>query len=117
VNDLRVQTGTAPRSDLFQAQATVAERRNNVIRAKSQILAAQDRLLSVMNWEKPASEWNRPVIPLDRPTSYSLELELDETALVDEAFEYRNDLDALRFAFEVAELTKSVQAWQRLPEL
>lgn len=117
VNDLRVQTGTAPRSDLFQAQARVAERVSNVITAKSLILAAQDRMLAVMNWSEPANAWNRPILPQDKPTTYSLEMELNEEALVEEAFIYRNDIDALRFAQEIAELSRDVLAWQRLPEL
>lgn len=117
VNEVRVRTGSAPRSDLFQAQAQVAQRRNNVITAKSQILAAQDRLLSLMNWSDPESQWDNPIDPTDLPDKYDLELKYDDDTVITEALMDRDDLIAARLSVRAAETTKDATWWQRFPEL
>ncbi len=117
VNEVRVRTGASPRSDLFQAQARVAERRNNVISAKSAILAAQDRLLQFLNWPETPSRWNRPVMPSDTPDEYDLQVEYDDNNLIDDAYGNRYDLEAVRIGERLAEETRDAAWWQRLPEL
>ncbi len=117
VNQVRVRTGSAPRSDLFQSQAQAAERRNNVIDAKSAILAQQDRLLQLLNWSSPVEDWSRPILPTDQPDSYDLDLQFEDELLVETALQERGDLDATRLSLEIAETTKDALWWQRFPEL
>jgi outer membrane protein TolC len=118
VNEARVKAGSSPRADLLQAKAQSAQRRNSVIEAKSAILAAQDRLLQLLNWSgKTERQWERPVEPTDRPTSFSLTLEYDDTSLIGEAIETRPDFKASQLSVEIAEINRRVANWQRLPQL
>lgn len=118
VNSARVDAGSSPRSDLFQAQARVANRRNLVIDAKRNILDAQDRLLRLMNWYQPMDdEWNRPIVPTDTPLGYDLERSFEDQSLIADALANRADLVAIDTAIEVARINKDVAWWQRFPQL
>jgi outer membrane protein len=117
VNSIRVETGVSPRSDLYQAQADVAKRRNDVIISKARILAAQDQLIKLINWSLPTEEWSRPIIPQDQPDKYDLDLQFDNEEMIADAISYRYDLQATDLAIEVAKLTRDALWWQRFPEL
>jgi outer membrane protein TolC len=117
VNRVRVETGTAARADLLQATARVAERRSNVIAAKSRIINNQDRLLALVNWNHESRDWNRPIFPTNLPTNYDLDLQVDDDLVVAEAINSRPDYRASQLRVEIAEIVRDVADWQRLPEL
>lgn len=117
VNAVRVDTGAAPRADLLQAQAQVAQRRNAVIAAKSAILTAQDELLRILNWNSGGENWNRPIEPVDQPTEYDLELMLDDSSLIADAVLLRPDFRAAELGIDIAEINRNVARRQRLPQL
>lgn len=117
VNQARVDAGTAARAELLQARAQAAERRNFVIEAKSTIIAAQDRLLSLLNWEDPGTNWGAPILPLDRPDVYDLDLEISDSDVLADAISFRPDFSATLTSREIAEISRDVSRWQRLPEL
>ncbi len=117
VNEARVDAGVAPRTELLQARAQVAERRNEVIRARSGILAAQDRLLAIMNWTGELGTWDQPILPMDTPDEYDVDLELQDPPLIDMALSRREDFRAAGLGVDIAEINRDVARWQRLPEL
>ncbi len=117
VNEVRVRTGASPQSDLYQAQAEAANRRNSVIVGKQEILQAQDTLFTLLNWDNPETEWNRPVVPTDAPDDYDLDLIINDADYVNTGVARRHDLEAARLSLETSELRSDALWWQRLPEL
>lgn len=100
VNQVRVDTGSAPRVDLSQSQARVSQRRNAVIAAKSQIFAAQDRLVTELNWLGEGERWNQPILPTEDPFAFSLDSEFADETLIAGALTTRHDYEAANIAVE-----------------
>lgn len=117
INATRVNTGSAPRADLLQAQARVAERENAVIVARSAIIDAQDQLLVLLNWDPEGEQWTRPIAPTDSPDEYDLDAAFDDQLLVSEALQRRPDHRATELGVDVAQINRDVARWQRLPQL
>ena len=117
VNKARVDAGASPLADLLQARAQAAQRRNNVIQAKSNIINSQDTLLALLNWQRSGPIWNAPIVPVDKPTQYDLDTTFDDEALIVEALDTRPFFQAALTVQEIAEITRNVASWQRLPEL
>ncbi len=117
VNEARVDAGVAPRTELLQARAQEAERRNDVIRARAAILASQDALLSILNWTGDLETWDQPILPVDTPDLYDADIELQDPGLIDMAISRRQDFRASELGIDIAKINQDVARWQRLPEL
>lgn len=67
-NKARVDVGQAPPLDLVQAEAEVAQRRENLIRANAAAGDAEDRLRRLIMDPADTSFWQVDVVPTDEPT-------------------------------------------------
>src|SRR2546428_2947811 len=68
-NNVRVGAGQIPPLDLVQAEAEVAQRRENLIRAKTAAADAEDRLRRLIVDPVDASFWRTRIDPIEQPTS------------------------------------------------
>jgi HAE1 family hydrophobic/amphiphilic exporter-1 len=88
----RRDAGTVADIEVFSAEAGVASREEQLIRAKNTVMNAQDQLLRLILPPQALVEWDVTVVPLDQPR-------LDESItdivqLIETAFERRPDLHA-----------------------
>src|SRR5206468_11280150 len=67
-NKIRVEAGQIPPLDLVQAEAEVAQRRENLIRANTLAGDAEDRLRRLIADPSDASVWTTRIDPGEEPT-------------------------------------------------
>ena len=93
-NRARVDVGQTPPLDLLQAEAEVAQRRENLIRAKTSAGDAEDRLRRLIMDPADASFWRVRLDPTDEPAFGSVLPDEDAVALG--TFNERYDLARAR---------------------
>src|SRR6185436_272988 len=67
-NKVRVDAGQIPPLDLVQAEAEVAQRRENLIRANTTAGDAEDRLRRLIMDPVDGSLWRTRIDPIEEPT-------------------------------------------------
>jgi outer membrane protein len=114
-NRARVDVGQAPPLDLVQAEAEVAQRRENVIRANSAAGDAEDRLRRLIMNPASTSFWRTRLNPIDDVTAGGPLPDVD--AAVTSALERR--LDLARARNDVANAGTDIDFYsnQRLPDV
>src|SRR5207249_6684071 len=70
-NRIRVDGGQIPPLDLVQAEAEVAQRRENLIRANTTAEDAEDRLRRLIMDPADATFWRMRIDPVEEPTDHS----------------------------------------------
>lgn len=93
-NKARVDVGQTPPLDLLQTEAEVAQRRENLIRAKSAVGDAEDRLRRLIMDPADASFWRVRLDPTDEPAFGSVLPDVDAVAAG--TFSERYDLERAR---------------------
>jgi outer membrane protein TolC len=112
---IRVDAGQVPPLDLVQAQAEVAQRRENLIRARTTDDDAEDRLRRLVIDPADASFWAMRVDPVDQP---SVRTEVpDVDAVVAKAVNERLDVARAGLELENARATVAFLDNQRLPDV
>ena len=114
-NQARVNVGQAPPLDLVQAQAEVATRRENLIRADATARDAEDRLRRLMMDPSDTSFWNVRLSPVDEPVSDNTPP--DQARAVESALRDRYDLTLLRQDLENADTNVEFFNNQKLPDV
>jgi outer membrane protein TolC len=61
----QIDAGQLPPSDLISVEATLAQRRLDLLQAEQDIEAMSDQLRSILNL--PRDQWARPILPTDLP--------------------------------------------------
>src|SRR5438093_831298 len=89
-NKIRVEAGQIPPLDLVQAEAEVAQRRENLIRANTLAGDAEDRLRRLIADPSDASLWVTRIEPVEEPTGQGAAPDVD--AAVARALSERYDL-------------------------
>jgi outer membrane protein TolC len=114
-NRSRVDVGQTPPLDLLQAEAEVAQRRENLIRAKTAAGDAEDRLRRLIMDPADASFWQVRLEPTDEPEFGSVLPDEDAVAL--RTFDERYDLARARK--DLQNITTSVEFLnnQKLPDV
>jgi outer membrane protein TolC len=114
-NKARVDVGQTPPLDLLQAEAEVAQRRENLIRAKTASGDAEDRLRRLIMDPADASFWSVRLEPTDEPAFGSVLPDVDAVAAG--AFEARYDLARARK--DLQNIVTSVDFFndQKLPDI
>jgi outer membrane protein TolC len=114
-NKARVDVGQTPPLDLLQAEAEVAQRRENLIRAKTASGDAEDRLRRLIMDPADASFWSVRLEPTDEPAFGSVLPDVDAVAAG--AFEARYDLACARK--DLQNIVTSVDFFndQKLPDI
>lgn len=114
-NRVRVDAGQIPPLDLLQAEAEVARRRENLIRATTTAADAEDALRRLIIDPGDPSFWQVRLDPVEKPSSLAALPDVD--AAVTRALEQRYDL--ARAGHDLANATTTVKYFdnQRLPDV
>jgi outer membrane protein TolC len=114
-NQARVNLGDAPPLDLVQAQAEVANRRENLIRAEAAAKDAEDALRRLIADPGDASFWQLHLEPVDRPTEDVAPIDVDRAVAA--ALDGRYDLAIARQQLDNADTNLKFLGNQKLPDV
>jgi len=114
-NRARVNVGQAPPLDLVQAEAEVATRRENLIRATAIAGDAEDRLRRLIMDPTDATFWRVGLEPIDQPAGATAPPDAD--AATTTALKERSDLSLARNDLENAQTNVKFLDNQRLPDV
>jgi outer membrane protein TolC len=101
--------------DLVQAEAEVAQRRENLIQAHATAEDAEDRLRRLIMNPNDASFWRVHLEPVEEPPDPGVPTDVD--AAVADALGNRSDLARARYDFENASTNVEFLGNQRLPDV
>jgi HAE1 family hydrophobic/amphiphilic exporter-1 len=114
-NRARVNVGQAPPLDLLSAEAEVATRRENLIRATALAGDAEDRLRRLIMDPSDASFWRVRLEPVDDPVGVGTAPDME--AAIAGAIKDRTDLSVARNDLENAQTTVQFHDNQKLPDV
>jgi len=114
-NKIRVDAGQIPPLDLVQAEAEVAQRRENLIRANTTVEDAEDRLRRLIMDPRDASFWRLRLDPVEEPTGRDSMPDVD--AAVAKALNERYDLARASHELENATTNVEFLTNQKLPDV
>ncbi len=114
-NKVRVDAGQIPPLDLVQAEAEVAQRRENLIRANTAAADAEDALRGLIVDPADVVFWQVRLDPVEEPTLVSAPPDVD--AAVTKALGARYDLARAGHELENARTTVAFLDNQRLPDV
>lgn len=114
-NRIRVDAGQIPPLDLVQAEAEVAQRRENLIRANTTAEDAEDRLRRLIVNPADASLWRTRIDPIEEPAGRGPLPDVD--AAVATALTGRYDLARASHELENATTNVEFLSNQKLPDV
>ncbi|MCD6385111.1 TolC family protein [Candidatus Sumerlaeota bacterium] len=114
-NRVKYETGVLPATDVLQAEAQVAARKDELLVAAKTIRDVSDALKKIMNISRTSEQWQATLVPLDK-LSYQEEV-VDEEHAYCEALLFRPDYSAIKKQKELAEIQRRLAKNQLLPEL
>jgi outer membrane protein TolC len=114
-NKIRADAGQIPPLDLVQAEVEVAQRRENLIQARTTAEDAEDRLRKLIMDPADLSFWALRLEPVDEPVDLSALPDTD--AAVAKALEGRFDLARAAHDLENAKTNVDFLGNQRLPDV
>jgi outer membrane protein len=114
-NRARVDVGQSPPLDLVSARAEVAQRRENLIVARTQALQAQDLVRTLVLDPKRADYWTVRIETADRVPPISAQPDVDTA--VRRALSERADLVEARRQIENADTTVQLARNETMPDL
>jgi len=114
-NKIRVDAGQIPPLDLVQAEAEIAQRRENLIRATAAVGDAEDGLRRLIMSPGDASFWRVRLDPVEEPTDRGPVPDVD--AAVANALNGRYDLARANYELENATTNVEFLGNQRLPDV
>lgn len=112
---IRIDAGSLAPIEIYQADANVAQRRQEVIVAESQVKAAEDYLKAALNLYDKKDFWNVAIIPADPPTVITIKPAEDEC--VKAALENRPEIKQAQLGIQSSEVQLKYAKNQRLPNL
>ena len=113
-NKARVDVGQSPPLDLLQAEAEVAQRRENLIRANTAAGDAEDRLKRLIMDPADATFWRTRLAPSDEP---SIGGPLPDVEAIATAFSTRYDLARAQKGLDNLTTTVEFLNDQKLPDV
>ena len=114
-NKVRVDAGQNPPLDLVQAEAEVAQRRENLIRARTVAEDAEDALRRLIMNPADTTFWQLHIDPVEQPTRPGQLPDVD--AALAKTLNDRYDLARAAHEFENARSTVEFYGNQRLPDI
>jgi outer membrane protein len=114
-NQARVNLGDAPPLDLVQAQAEVANRRENLIRAQAAAKDAEDALRRLIADPADAAFWQVHLEPVDQPGVDVAPIDVDRAVAA--ALDGRYDLAIARQQLDNADTNLKFLGNQKLPDV
>jgi len=113
---LKIEVGVLAPIEQVAADASVAEREQDIITGRALVGDLEDILRLSMGYTKDSPEWGRPILPLDTP-SEDASVDYEESGLIEKAFRKRPELRELRANLEKNKLDTHWARRELLPKL
>jgi outer membrane protein TolC len=114
-NRVRVDVGQAPPLDVVQAEAEVASRRENLIRAEATAGDAEDQLRRLIMSPTDTAFWRTSLDPIDEPEASTSAIDVD--AAIETALKTRYDIALARNDWQNADTNVEFMDNQKLPDV
>lgn len=116
-NNAKFKAGTIPRTDVFQAEAGVAERETDIILIRARIETVEDQLKRVMNIAADERDriWQLPIAPQTPPTVVDVPLNVEQS--LELARDFRPDYQQFLYGLKNLNIELQFarnQLWPRL---
>lgn len=112
---IRIEAGTLAPIEIYQADAEVALRTQNVIVAESAVKKAQDDLKAALNLYDDERYWNVAIRPLDEPRQDRIQPDLIRS--VQTALQKRPDFQAAKLGLQASNIQVKYSKNQTLPRV
>jgi outer membrane protein len=109
---IRIDAGSLAPIEIYQADANVAQREQEVIVAQATVKAGEDNLKEALNLYDNKEYWNISIVPSDLPNINKFQPSMDEC--VKTAFEKRPDLKQAQLGIKSADLQVKYTKNQKL---
>ncbi len=109
---IRIDAGALAPIEIYQADANVAQRKQEVIVAQSQVQAAQDYLKAALNLYDKKEYWDVDIVPSDQPNIIDMKPSVDDC--VKTAFENRPDIKQAQLGIKSSDLQVKYAKNQKL---
>ncbi|MFW6140629.1 MAG: TolC family protein [Acidobacteriota bacterium] len=115
-NKRSVEVGAMAPMEIINAQATVAQRKADILAAETEVKNNEDRLKTIINLAADVEiQEEAPIIPTDEPEYQKVDMSLDEALEI--AMQNRPDLTASRLGVQNSEVNVNYTRNQLLPGL
>ena len=112
---IRIDAGTLAPIEIYQAEAEVAERRQDLIVVWDLLKDQEDRLKRALNFYERQTDWDVTVVPADEPRFGPVTADLTES--LKEAFAYRPDYNQAKMDIEARHIMVKYTKNQTLPRV
>jgi len=112
---IRIEAGTLAPIEIYQAEAEVATRKQDMIVARDLLRDTEDRLKTALNFYEKEQYWDLVIVPADEPRSAVIKEDLMEG--VKQAFQYRPDYNRAKMDIEARNIMVKYTKNQVLPRV
>lgn len=112
---IKIEAGTLAPIEIYQAEAEVAIRKEDLIVARDLLKDSEDRLKSALNFYEREEYWDLVIIPSDEPRSAIIKEDLMESLKV--AFQKRPDYNQAKMDIEASNIMVKYTKNQVLPRV
>jgi outer membrane protein TolC len=112
---IRIDAGTLAPIEIYQAEAEVAERKQDLIVARDLAKDTEDSLKRALNFYENRRDWDLVILPADEPRGDAVKEDLIES--LKEAFQYRPDYIQAKLDIESRNIMVKYTKNQLLPRL
>ena len=112
---IKIEAGTLAPIEIYQAEAEVAIRKEDLIVARDLLEDSEDRLKSALNFYEKEQYWDLVIIPADEPRPAVPKEDLMEG--IKEAFKYRPDYNQAKMDIEARNIMVKYTKNQVLPRV
>ena len=112
---IRIDAGTLAPIEIYEAEASVAERKQELIVVWDLLKDQEDRLKKALNFYERQTDWNITIVPADEPRFGPVTTDLTES--LKEAFAYRPDYNQAKMDIEARNIMVKYTKNQTLPRV
>ena len=112
---IRIDAGTLAPIEIYQAEAEVAERKQDLIVAADLVKDTEDNLKTALNFYDKQEYWDVEIIPADDPRSGPITVDFEQS--LEEAFAYRPDYIQAKMDIEARNIMVTYTKNQTLPRV
>jgi len=112
---IKIEAGTLAPIEIYQAEAEVATRKQDMIIARDLLRDTEDRLKTALNFYEKEQYWDLVIVPADEPRSAVIKEDLMEG--VKQAFQYRPDYNQAKMDIEARNIMVKYTKNQVLPRV
>lgn len=112
---IKIEAGTLAPIEIYQAEAEVATRKEDLIIALDLLRDTEDTLKTALSFYEKEQYWDLAIIPVDEPRSTAVKEDLMESLKV--AFQYRPDYNQAKMDIEARKIMVKYTKNQVLPRV